>query len=328
MKRNVLFLLALLLRVLSGNAQVPDDAAVSLASTGESFAEHPTDFVTSSDGTLIAVHESGPLQGKPLVFLHGWSASGNVWVRQQLSPALRQYHILAIDLRGHGYSGKPTNPSAYANPNLFADDVNAVIQQLHLHRPALIGWSLGAGVIMEYLQKFGESLISGVDIVDSLACPDAAIAQLATTELKNDPFIPPLVSDDAPTNFAGIVVYVKLFASGLPTSSGPLTPGDESTLQDILLSTPVFVRENYVHGVGAAITSDFGAVLAGLTVPVLLQGAHNDQVFPQDLLIPAEAAVIKNPTVKFYPLGGHIPFFVFPESFNRDLAEWLETLRF
>ena len=116
-----------------------------------------------------------------------------------------------MDLRGHGYSGKPTDPSAYADPNFFADDVNAVIQQLHLHRPALIGWSVGGGVIMDYLQKYGESFISGVDLAGSLACPNAAIAQEATHLRSIDPFIPPLVSNDAPTNFAGIVAYVNLF---------------------------------------------------------------------------------------------------------------------
>jgi AcrR family transcriptional regulator len=57
-------------------------------------------------------------------------------------------------------------------------------------------------------------------------------------------------------------------------------------------------------------------------------GTHNDPIFPQDLLIPAEAAVTKDPTVKFYQTGGHIPFFLFPEPFNRDLANWLEKLRF
>jgi hypothetical protein len=60
----------------------------------------------------------------------------------------------------------------------------------------------------------------------------------------------------------------------------------------------------------------------------MLEGTHNDSIFPQDLLIPTEAAVVKDPTVKFYQTGGHIPYFLFPEPLNRDLAEWLEKLRF
>jgi pimeloyl-ACP methyl ester carboxylesterase len=233
-----------------------------------------------------------------------------------------------MDLRGHGFSGKPSDPKAYADPNLFADDINAVIEQLHLERPALIGWSVGGGVVMEYLQKFGDSMISGVDLVDTLAAPNAMIAQQAVVQIAKDPFIPLLISTDASTNFTGVVGYVNLFASASPTSSGPLTPGEDSMLEEIMTSTPVFVRKNYVNGVGAAIPTDFASVLSALTVPVLLQGAHNDPLFPQDVLIPAEAAIIKNPTERFYEIGGHIPFLLFPDQFNRDLAAWLATLKF
>jgi len=328
MKHNILFFLILSASVLAGHAQVSEDASASSSANEDPLEQVPTHFVTSSDGTLIAVEESGPSHGKPLVFIHGWSADSRVWFKQRLSTALRNYHIVTMDLRGHGYSGKPTDPRSYSDPNLLADDVNAVIQELHLHRPAVIGWSLGAGVIMEYLQKFGQSFISGVDIVDSLACPNATIAQQATMLLAADPFLPPLASNDAPTNFAGMVAYSNLFASGSPTSRGPLTPEQQLILQDSMFGTPVFVRQNYIKGVGSAITANFGTLLASLTVPVLLQGTHNDPIFPQDLLIPLEAAIIRHPTVKFLESGGHIPMILFPEQFNRDLAEWLEELRF
>lgn len=56
----------------------------------------------------------------------------------------------------------------------------------------------------------------------------------------------------------------------------------------------MFVRRNYVNEVGAAITTDFGALLASVTVPVLLEGARNDVIFPRVEVITAEAAVIKN----------------------------------
>jgi non-heme chloroperoxidase len=328
MKQSILFLFILSASVLAGHAQVSVDASVSSSASEDPLEQVPTHFVTSSDGTVIAVEESGPSHGKPIVLIHGWSADSRIWFQQQSSPALSQYRIVTMDLRGHGYSGKPTDPRAYADPGLLADDVNAVIQQLHLHRPALIGWSLGAGVMMEYLQKFGQSFISGIDIVDSLACPNAAIAQQASMLLGADPFLPPLASNDAPTNYAGMVAYSNLFASGSTTSSGPLTPEQQLILQASMFGTPVFVRQNYIKGVGSAITANFGPLLASLTVPVLLQGTHNDPIFPQNVLIPLEAAIIRHPTVRFLESGGHVPMILFPVQFNHDLAEWLEELQF
>ena len=78
------------------------------------------------------------------------------------------------------------------------------------------------------------------------------------------------------THFAGVVAYVNLLASGSPISSGPLTQGEELIFQNIMLTTPVFARQNYIKEVGAAITANFGALLASLTVPVMLRGIHND----------------------------------------------------
>ena len=50
---------------------------------------------------------------------------------------------MAYDLRGHGMSEAPLEPEHYADGRLWADDVAAIIQQLVLDRPVLVGWSYG-----------------------------------------------------------------------------------------------------------------------------------------------------------------------------------------
>jgi hypothetical protein len=69
---------------------------------------------------------------------------------------------------------------------------------------------------------------------------------------------------------------VNLLAGGSPISSGSLTQGEVLIFQNIMLTTPVFARQNYIKEVGAAITANFGALLASFTVPVVLRGTHND----------------------------------------------------
>jgi len=51
------------------------------------------------------------------------------------------------------------------------------------------------------------------------------------------------ISNDAPTNFAGVVADANLIASGSATSSGPLTLEQQLILEDILYSAPLFVRQ-------------------------------------------------------------------------------------
>jgi hypothetical protein len=43
-----------------------------------------------------------------------------------------------------------------------------------------------------------------------------------------------------------------------------------------MLTTPVFARRKHIKEVGAAITANLRALLASLTVPVVLRGTHND----------------------------------------------------
>ena len=279
-------------------------------------------FVTSSDGTLIAVQESGPREGRPIVFVHGFSHSSAVWSQQVSSPELGRYHILTMDLRGHGFSGKPIAPSAYSDAGLAADDVNAVIQQLRLDRPVLVGWSLGGIVVPEYLQKYGDSAISGIDLVDSIACPTNACQQTVLSGVPISAF-EELASNDEPTELSGIAGFVNLEASASQSSSGRLTPEQLLVLDDIMLTTPAFVRANYLEGIGAVIPV-IPDVLKSLTVPVLIQHGRNDPIFPA-ALISDEVKLIKDPTVKLYADTAHIVFFLEPRQFNHDLAQWLET---
>ena len=68
-----------------------------------------------------------------------------------------------MDIRGHGLSDKPRE--GYTDSRLWADDVNAVIQELSLDHPLLCGWSYGPLVILDYVRHYGEEAISGLNFV-------------------------------------------------------------------------------------------------------------------------------------------------------------------
>ncbi len=75
-----------------------------------------------------------------VVFLHGIVEYGLCWER--LSEIIhKDYDVIMVDARGHGRSDTP--PSGYA-PENHAGDVAALITQLNLDRPVLIGHSMGA----------------------------------------------------------------------------------------------------------------------------------------------------------------------------------------
>jgi N-formylmaleamate deformylase len=79
------------------------------------------------------------------LLLHGITSSALSWVR--VGPVLAEhYRVYALDMRGHGESIKPT-PGAYSLRQT-ADDALALIAELGLARPVLIGHSWGGATAM------------------------------------------------------------------------------------------------------------------------------------------------------------------------------------
>ncbi|GAA0528994.1 hypothetical protein GCM10011581_30740 [Saccharopolyspora subtropica] len=95
-----------------------------------------TDLFVKSADVEIAVRDHGG-DGPPVLLLHG--AGGNLLAWEGFAPLLTERHrVLAVDLRGHGLSGD--GPWSWA---AVLDDLDAVVDQLDLPRPAVVGHSLG-----------------------------------------------------------------------------------------------------------------------------------------------------------------------------------------
>ncbi len=79
----------------------------------------------------------------PLVLAHGFSDNGACWA--SLLPELSSsFEIITYDARSHGHSGSVARPY---NSEDQADDLLALIDQLELERPVLMGHSMGGQTI-------------------------------------------------------------------------------------------------------------------------------------------------------------------------------------
>src|ERR1051325_2867944 len=69
------------------------------------------------------------------------------WYRlmERVTARLPDYHVLLLDLHGHGASDKPVDPARYTWAELVAD-VDGLLDEAGLSSPVVGGLSLGANV--------------------------------------------------------------------------------------------------------------------------------------------------------------------------------------
>lgn len=272
----------------------------------KSEAQKPM-MVAGGGGTKIAMYEYGDPNGPEILLVHGFSQSHLSWSKQYNSPMMQKFRMVAIDLRGHGASEKPTNAESYNNSKVWADDINAVIKAKNLKKPIIVGWSYGGFIISDYVREFGDSNLGGIDFV-------GAATQLGTEDAKSQlgPGLEPvgrMLDPRQEINIPATAQFLKL------TTAAPL-PAEE--FQQAFAYNMAVSPEVRLGLLSRKI--DGNDALAKITVPVLISHGQKDVVV---LLASGDyiASKIKQARKSYYPDAGHLPFMEDPERFNRELAE-------
>ncbi len=87
-----------------------------------------------------------------LIMMHGWTSSHEIYL-QPIETLQRQARCIIYDHRGHGKS-KDANSGAPTMETL-AEDLRELICGLSLSNITLLGWSMGAGVVFNYVRLYG-----------------------------------------------------------------------------------------------------------------------------------------------------------------------------
>jgi pimeloyl-ACP methyl ester carboxylesterase len=246
-----------------------------MAATAEPTADRATiermklHTVHGGGGLRLHVREWGNPDAPPILFIHGWSQSHLGWHRQVESPLRAEFRLIAFDLRGHGMSDAPLQCQHYAHADPWARDVAAIIDELELERPVLVGWSYGAFVICDYIRAYGQDHIAAVEFVaDAVKLGEAAFGTLIGPGFLDH--FADATADDLPTNIRGMRGLINAFpAKALP-------PADVETLLAASMTVPARIRASL-----AAREIDCDDVLAALEVPLLVtQGQADTIVLP------------------------------------------------
>ncbi|WP_420395885.1 alpha/beta fold hydrolase [Nioella sp.] len=267
--------------------------------------------IASSDGTRIATYTAGSPANPAILLIHGWAQQSLCW--DPLIDRLKdRFHIVAMDLRGHGASDKPEDPAAYTDTQLWADDVAAVMALHDLGNVTLVGWSYGSRVIASYLATYGDAALSGVVLAGGI---------LAIGTAREDWMVgadsPGLDRDLYTTDLARLIPATARFVDAC--TAKPLDRETYGRMVAANMLCPATARRALF-----AANWDMRPTYAAMTCPgLVIHGTADSVVSPQT----GEAAAKAMPHGRYLPYEGigHAPFLEDPERFAADLAGFIQT---
>jgi len=211
--------------------------------------------------------------------------------------------VIAVDPRSQGESDKPTSGHL---PETRARDYKELVDQLGLKQPVLVGWSMGCGELLSYVDQFGDDEVSGLVLVDGLIPakqnPEVvSVLSQWTHQLQQDRqkeadvFVRAMFKKPQPANYIQRVEHATL---------------------EVPTDTAVALLYNMIS------VADFSSAFARINRPVL---------FAYEPALQANADFVKaklggKVRLERFDEDGHALFVDDPAKFNRLVEEFVESL--
>ncbi len=251
-------------------------------------------FIETEDGASLFYLDWGT--GKPVLFVHPWGLSADIWEYQLVELADQGLRAVAFDRRGHGRS---TDPGRGYDYDRLADDLAALINQLNLNDVTLVAYSMGNGEALRYLQRHGSARVARLVLVSTVPPQTDNNFNVLIAGLKQD----------RPAFFAK---GVAAFTGGHPAVSPAMT---EWIVNQFMRASP----KATVDCLRAIARGDFRADLRAVTVPTLIVHGDKDVVNPLDKTARKIAQLIPGATLKVYEEAPHGLAITHRERLARDI---------
>lgn len=120
------------------------------------------------DGATVHYQKFGDAANPTLILIHGFSASTYVWNAVAPKLAGADFHVIAVDLLGYGYSAKPESFDYTIGSQ--ARMIERLMDRLGIGRATLVGSSYGgavaATVALDYAERVDKLVLVGTVIND------------------------------------------------------------------------------------------------------------------------------------------------------------------
>ena len=252
--------------------------------------------------------------GKPIILIHGWPLSKEMWEYQINDLVNGGYRVITYDRRGFGKSSQPWDGYDY---DTLTDDLKAIIYQLKLEDVTLIGFSMGGGEVVRYFSRYGGKGVTKVVLISAVTPyllmtdtnPDGvpqAIFEDMTAKMKDDRigFL-----DDFGKTFFGVSFI-----------STPLS----TPLLEYYRMLCSFASPKATQDCAKAFAStDFRKEMHLVNVPTLIIHGDADETVPIEPTAKQSEKAILGSKLIIYGGAPHGLFYTEKEQLNADLLKFI-----
>lgn len=107
--------------------------------------------------------------GPPLVLVHGFACGIRSW-DPQVRALSRGFRVITYDVRGHGISEAPRDPSSYSQP-ISTADLRGLLDHLKIRRAAIGGLSMGGNIALNFALAY-PAMVRALIVADTGAGSD------------------------------------------------------------------------------------------------------------------------------------------------------------
>lgn len=253
--------------------------------------------------------------GQPVVLIHGWPLSKEMWEYQIDSLVDAGFRVITYDRRGFGMSSRPYDSYDY---DTLADDLKALLDQLNLQQVTLVGFSMGGGEVARYFSRHKGERVSRVVLISSVlpymlktdtnadGVPEGMFDEM-TDKIKQDriDFL-----DDFGKTFFGVSMLQK------PIS----TPLLEYFKMVCAMASPKATLEC----LNSFAFTDFRDEVDSINVPTLIIHGSADKTVPIDATSKHTAKMITESHLIIYDDAPHGLFITDKDRLNQDLIEFIK----
>ena len=275
------------------------------------------EFITTTDkatGEKVRLAYSDYGFGDPVVMIHGWPLSREMWEYQLGDLVDAGFRVVKYDRRGFGKSSKPWNGYDY---DTFAADLNEILEQLDLKNVTLVGFSMGGGEVVRYLSNYGTQRVKKIALISTVlpflqktaGNPDGVdqkVFEEIMQQIRND-------------RVGFLDEFGKVFF-GVNMVSHPVS---KPLLEYYRMLGSFAAARSTLQCVVAFSQTDFREDVRAIKIPTLIIHGNDDKIVPIEASSNRTAAMIPGSHYLVYEGAPHGLFYEYRQKLNADLVNFI-----